>query len=131
MFGCFRIEEIRDNDNETDLKEGGGLEISIYSAFHIRKCTLSFALNTYQIFSINVFRLLLVLLLSLCDEERKLKIDGHKWNWIDSVVNERPSALFSIALFPTSATHRERNAHTKRHDRIHHSIDLVHYLLLN
>ena len=44
MFGCFRIEEIRDNDNETDLKEGGGLEISIYSAFHIRKCTLSFAL---------------------------------------------------------------------------------------
>ena len=36
LFGCFRIEEIRDNDNETGLKEGGGIEMSIYSAFHIR-----------------------------------------------------------------------------------------------
>ena len=26
------IEEIRDNDNETGLKEGGGIEMSIYSA---------------------------------------------------------------------------------------------------
>ena len=26
----------RDNDNETGLKEGGGIEMSIYSAFHIR-----------------------------------------------------------------------------------------------
>ena len=32
LFGCFRIEEIRDNDNETSLKEGGGREMSIYSA---------------------------------------------------------------------------------------------------
>ena len=24
-LGCFRIEEIRDNDNETDLKEEGGI----------------------------------------------------------------------------------------------------------
>ena len=45
----------RDNDNETGLKEGeviemsttqclkegGGIEMSIYSAFHIRDCTLS------------------------------------------------------------------------------------------
>jgi len=23
LFGCFRIEEIRDKDNETGLKEGG------------------------------------------------------------------------------------------------------------
>ena len=27
MFGCFRIEEIRDKDNETGLKEGGGIKI--------------------------------------------------------------------------------------------------------
>ena len=33
MFGCFRIEEIRGNDNATGLKEGGGIEMSIYSAF--------------------------------------------------------------------------------------------------
>ena len=53
LFGCFRIEEIRDNDNETGLKERGVIEMSttvlplrdarsfviemsIYSAFHIR-----------------------------------------------------------------------------------------------
>jgi len=35
-LGVFRIEEIRDNDNETSLKERGGIEISNYSAFHIR-----------------------------------------------------------------------------------------------
>ena len=28
LFGCFRIEEIRDDDNETGLKEGGGIEMS-------------------------------------------------------------------------------------------------------
>ena len=28
MFGCFRIEEIRDKDNETGLKEEGGIEMS-------------------------------------------------------------------------------------------------------
>ena len=32
LFGCFRIEEIRDKDNETGLKEEGGIEMSIYSA---------------------------------------------------------------------------------------------------
>ena len=31
-LGCFRIEEIRDKDNETGLKEGGGIEMSNYSA---------------------------------------------------------------------------------------------------
>ena len=41
MFGCFRIEEIRDQDNETGLKEGGGIEMSIYSAFHIRDDALA------------------------------------------------------------------------------------------
>ena len=33
LFGCFRIEEIRDNDNVTGLKEGGGIEMSNYSCF--------------------------------------------------------------------------------------------------
>ena len=28
LFGCFKIEEIRDKDNETGLKEGGGIEMS-------------------------------------------------------------------------------------------------------
>ena len=36
LFGCFRTEEIRDKNNGTGLKEGGGIEMSIYSAFHIR-----------------------------------------------------------------------------------------------
>ena len=36
LFGCFKIEEIRDKDNATGLKEGGGIEMSNYSAFHIR-----------------------------------------------------------------------------------------------
>ena len=36
VWGVLDIEEIRDNDNATGLKEGGGIEMSIYSAFHIR-----------------------------------------------------------------------------------------------
>ena len=32
-LGDFRIEEIRDKDNETGLKEGGVIEMSIYSCF--------------------------------------------------------------------------------------------------
>jgi hypothetical protein len=35
-LGVLDIEEIRDNDNETGLKEEGGIEMSIYSAFYIR-----------------------------------------------------------------------------------------------
>ena len=27
LFECFRIEKIRDKNNETDLKEGRGIEI--------------------------------------------------------------------------------------------------------
>ena len=34
----------RDKNNETGLKEGGGIEMSIYSAFHIRECTALFSL---------------------------------------------------------------------------------------
>ena len=37
----------RGNDNETSLKEGGGIEMSIYSAFHIRDASLSFAVCIY------------------------------------------------------------------------------------
>ena len=48
-LGCFRIEEIRDKDNETGLKEGGGIEMSIYSA-SIRVPLLR--LKTYQLSSI-------------------------------------------------------------------------------
>ena len=36
MFGLFQNRGERDNDNEISLKEGGGIEMSIYSAFHIR-----------------------------------------------------------------------------------------------
>ena len=36
LVGCFRIEKVRDKDNETGLKEGGVIKMSIYSAFHIR-----------------------------------------------------------------------------------------------
>jgi len=40
LFRCFTLEEIRDKDNATGLKEGlkerGGIEMSIYSAFHRR-----------------------------------------------------------------------------------------------
>ena len=28
LFGCFRIEKIHDKDNGTNLKEGGGIEMS-------------------------------------------------------------------------------------------------------
>ena len=46
VFGCFRIEEVRDKDNETGLKEGGGIEIEIYSAFpYTRLHSLSFAFD--------------------------------------------------------------------------------------
>ena len=41
LFGCFRIEKIRDKDNEIGLKEGGGIEMSNYSAFHIRDARFS------------------------------------------------------------------------------------------
>ena len=42
-LGVLDIEEIRDNDNATGLKEGGVIEMSIYSAFHIRDArSLSF-----------------------------------------------------------------------------------------
>ena len=45
LFGCFKIEEIRDNDNETSLKEGEGIEIET-TVLHSR-CSLSFAFDIY------------------------------------------------------------------------------------
>ena len=33
LFGCFRIEEIRDKDNETGLKEEGVIEMSTLQCF--------------------------------------------------------------------------------------------------
>ena len=42
VLGVLDIEAIREKDNETGLKEGGGIKMSIYSAFHIyTRCTLS------------------------------------------------------------------------------------------
>ena len=46
LFGCFRIDEIRDKDNETGLKEGGGIKmsttvLSIY-AMHVLLSLLNF-----------------------------------------------------------------------------------------
>ena len=36
LFGCFKIEQIRDNNNETGLKEGNVTEMSTTVLFHIR-----------------------------------------------------------------------------------------------
>ena len=60
LFGCFRIEEIRDKDNETGLKERGGIEMSTTvqggviemstTVLPYTRCSLSFASNTYHFF---------------------------------------------------------------------------------
>ena len=42
LFGCFRIEEIVTKDNETGLKEEGGIEMST-TVLPYTRCTLSFA----------------------------------------------------------------------------------------
>ena len=46
LFGCFRIEETRDKNNETDLKEGGGIEMST-TVLSIYAMHALFAINTY------------------------------------------------------------------------------------
>ena len=48
LFGCFRIEEIRGNNNETGLKEGGGIEMSTI-VLPLRDALLSFAYQCYHI----------------------------------------------------------------------------------
>ena len=46
LFGCFRIEGDRDKDNETGLKEGGGIEMST-TVLHSR-AALSLDLLTFN-----------------------------------------------------------------------------------
>ena len=46
-LGVLDIEEIRAKDNATGLKEGGVIEMSIYSAFHIRDARSPFAFVYY------------------------------------------------------------------------------------
>ena len=47
-LGVLDIEEIRDKDNETGLKEGGGIEMSTTVLFHIRDARSLFALRTFM-----------------------------------------------------------------------------------
>ena len=50
-LGVFRIAEIRDKGNKTGLKEGGGIEISIYSApFAMLALSLEFSCTMRQTF---------------------------------------------------------------------------------
>ena len=42
LFGCFRIEEIRDKDNETGLKKREGIEISTTVLSIYANASLSF-----------------------------------------------------------------------------------------
>ena len=46
-LGCFRIEKIRDKDNKTGLKEGGGKENANLQCFPIYVMHALFAINTY------------------------------------------------------------------------------------
>ena len=43
LFGCFRIEEIRDKDNEIGLKEGGGIKIEMSTTLLPLRDARSFA----------------------------------------------------------------------------------------
>jgi len=40
----------RGDDNETDLKEGGGIEMSTTVLSNIRDCSLSSLINTYTMY---------------------------------------------------------------------------------
>ena len=54
LFGCFRIEEIRDKGNEPSLKEEGRIQISNLQCFLYTRCTalsLSFKILTYTTIS--------------------------------------------------------------------------------
>ena len=58
MFGCFRIEEIRDKDNETGLKEGGGIEmlttvLLLRDARSLRFDLLTFRLKCFHFYLIS------------------------------------------------------------------------------
>ena len=47
MFGCFRERGERGDGNETSLKEGGGTEMSNYSAFPYTRMHRSLSLLNY------------------------------------------------------------------------------------
>ena len=48
LFGCFKIEEIRDQDNETGLKEEGGIEMSttVLSMYAMHALPFAFCIYT-------------------------------------------------------------------------------------
>ena len=62
MFGCFRLEEIRGKDNETGLKEGGGIEMSTLQCFPYTRCTRSLVIDmsNYSAFHIRDARSLVI-----------------------------------------------------------------------
>jgi hypothetical protein len=52
LFGCFKIEEIREKYNERDLKEGGGIEIlTTFALFTITIITFYYSdtINTLKL----------------------------------------------------------------------------------
>ena len=50
-LGCFKIKEEGSDNNETGLKEGEGIEMSNYSAFHIRDARSPSLLNLLAFFA--------------------------------------------------------------------------------
>ena len=54
-LGVFRIEEIRDNNNEIDLKEGGGIEMSTLQVLSIYAIASLSLCITYHHFLIHRF----------------------------------------------------------------------------
>ena len=51
MFECFRVEEIRDKDNETSLKEGRNRNVKLQLLFHIRD---ALALSSLEILTLAI-----------------------------------------------------------------------------
>ena len=47
LFGCFRIEEIRDKANETGLKEERGIEMST-TVLPYTRCTLKYLPSSFR-----------------------------------------------------------------------------------
>ena len=54
LFGCFKIEEIRDQDNETGLKEEGGIDIEnlqVLSIYAMHALPFAFCIFIYLLLS--------------------------------------------------------------------------------
>ena len=49
LVWVYENREERDKNNETCLKEGGGIEMSTTSAFHIRDCTALLSLFVFYL----------------------------------------------------------------------------------